>query len=131
MRSGLAAHSPFSRARLHSTHGTESTSEGQAGGNCLRRTLLKKAMGEGTGGGKQAPKRSAGARGQCMSWGAVQRAQRTHHVSVEELTLENHLDEDKWQAKQAVPRASAAVLSPLPSPEDPELGEQGREVDGR
>lgn len=131
MRSGLAAHSPFSRARMHRTHGTESTGEGQTGWSCLRRTLLKKAMGEGTGGGKQAPKRSVGARGQCMSWGALQRAQRTHHSSMEEVILENHLDKSKWLAKQVVPRASAAVLTPLPSPEGPELGEQGREVDGR
>ena len=58
-----------------------------------------------------------------MSWGTVKRAQRSDQGSVEELTLENHLDKVKWIAKQEVLRASAAVLSPLPSPEEPELGE--------
>lgn len=100
--SGLAAHSPFSRARTPCTHGTEHADEGQPGLNCLRGTLLKKATGEGTEGGEQAAKRSAGGEGDGPCHGG--------HVgcSVEELTLENHLDKGKWLAKQEVPRAPAA-----------------------
>ena len=73
--SGLAAHSPFSRARTPCTHGTEHAYEGQPGLNCLRGTLLKKATGEGTEGGEQAAKRSAGVRGMVHvmggMWGAL------------------------------------------------------------
>lgn len=53
---GLAAHSHFSRSSMHCSDGT-------LGLNCLKRSQLKKAVGEGTEGGEREPKAPV------MGWG--------------------------------------------------------------